>query len=307
TRLPSGQWLAFPISLLAAATEVFRHASANGYTVAYHVELARRPESASLAKLLIPALARLSTKGRQPALESALQLAVGTLKTAGWTARERIAVGDDQHRGWLENLVLTAVRGQFPFYPDDFWSLQADGATSSSPGGAIREARPPDYHVRVLQALAPSVAAGPVTLRRKPPLPTQHGDYVFLSYAHADQTPMGTLLPLLQRAGVRIWYDAGIAAGKVWDDELEQRIRNAGAVVAWLSPHYEASRYCTREIKFADLLEKPILPISASRWTWGAGLQLMFQPLQIASFDEGRGFALFLAALQGAAPQVFSG
>jgi hypothetical protein len=47
------------------------------------------------------------------------------------------------------------------------------------------------------------------------------------------------------------------------------------------------------------------LAIAPTPWVWGSGLQLMFQELQVASFDQGRGFGAFRDALRTAAPRVF--
>ena len=131
------------------------------------------------------------------------------------------------------------------------------------------------------------------------------GDYAFISYAHTNAEFFKILLRELNTVGVRCWYDINIEAGSRWDEELEDRIRNAGVLIACMSDDYQESKYCKRELKFADLLDKTILPIAPSRWTWGPGLQMMFQELQVAFLDGGRGFTDFRRTLESVAPQVF--
>jgi hypothetical protein len=114
------------------------------------------------------------------------------------------------------------------------------------------------------------------------------------------------LTRLLDESHVRYWFDADIKPGATWDEELEQRISEAAVVVVCLTDEYERSRYCTREIKFADTQQKRILPIAPEPRVWGKGFQFMFQELQIGSFDDGRGFRAFRDALQAAAPGVFA-
>lgn len=168
------------------------------------------------------------------------------------------------------------------------------------------QTRAPGFVEELFEAIAPSAIETSATLPVAPPLPQAvAGDYVFVSYAHADRDYGHQIIARLQQAGIRVWFDAGIEPGTVWDAALESRLRESGAVVACLTAAYESSRYCTREIKFADLLAKPILPIARQAWVWGSGLQLMFQELQVAAFNDGAGFGALHAALKRAAPQVF--
>ena len=193
------------------------------------------------------------------------------------------------------------------FLPADFWTVGRDApVVPASPAAAIQRARTVDFPDQLLEAVAPSRNDKVLAVPQRSALPVSDGDYVFVSYAHANRDYGEQVIARLRDAGVRVWFDAGIQPGTVWDEELESRIRCAGAVVVCLTAHYEQSRYCTRELKFADLLAKPILPVAPTPWVWGSGLQLMFQELQVASFDQGRGFVALRDALRMAAPQVFA-
>ena len=306
--LPSGQWFALPVSLRDAAIDVLQHAQANGYAVGYRVELAARRADAGLARRLVPALAAIATRKRQPEIEAALQEAIECASSDGWSARESFLLPVDGTAGtWLDKLVLRRLKTTMAFLPADFWTVGRDApVVPASPAAAIQRARTVDFPDQLLEAVAPSRNDKVLAVPQRSALPVSDGDYVFVSYAHANRDYGEQVIARLRDAGVRVWFDAGIQPGTVWDEELESRIRCAGAVVVCLTAHYEQSRYCTRELKFADLLAKPILPVAPTPWVWGSGLQLMFQELQVASFDQGRGFVALRDALRMAAPQVFA-
>jgi nucleotide-binding universal stress UspA family protein len=188
-------------------------------------------------------------------------------------------------------------------------ALSADArepGDEASFGAAIQGARSAAYLDDVLARLLPSHPAAPFVAASSA-MPADAGSYVFLSYAHADRAFAHQVVERLARAGVKVWYDTGIEPGTAWDDELEQRIRGACGLVACVSSSFEQSRWCTRELKFADFLRKPIVPVAAEPWTWGEGLQLMFQSLQVASFDHGRGAPALLATLRRHAAAAFAG
>ena len=305
--LQRGQWVALPVPLLDAAVDLLRHAQSNGLELWYHIRLHVREGDATLARRLIPAVAELSTHGSRPDLEQALRDTIGIVSAEGWTALESFVVPSaGASRTWLENLIERRLEAAMPFVPKDYWTLQWNEDPQHDDSADVQQARDPTYPDRVLEALVPSQADSPLPLAVSRPVPSVDGDYVFISYAHADRDYGLRLVDLLSESGVRVWWDKGIEAGTVWDEELERRIRDAGAVVVCLTATYEQSRYCTRELKFADLKSKAILPIAITPWTWGEGLQLMFQELQVSAFEDGRGFPAFRDALRAAAPGVFA-
>ncbi|PTS75484.1 hypothetical protein DBR17_15780 [Sphingomonas sp. HMWF008] len=114
-----------------------------------------------------------------------------------------------------------------------------------------------------------------------PPPPPVTGPFAFVSYAHRDAARVTAMVAGLRARGLSVWYDEGIKGGDLWDECLEQRIRDAALFIACLSPAFEVSRYCRREIKFADMLGTPILPLSEASREWGKGLALMFSERQI--------------------------
>jgi len=306
-RLPGGQWFALPAPLPDAAIDVLQHAQANGFEVVYQVELQARTADSGLARSLVPALAAIAMRKRQPEIEAALEEAIEWASSDGWLAHESFLLPAGAAADWLDKLLLRRLKASMAFLPADFWTIVRDAPATepASPATAIQRARAADFLDHLLDTIAPSRNEEVLAQPRRVAPPAVDGDYVFVSYAHADRSYGDQVITRLRDAGVRVWFDAGIQAGTVWDEELESRIRAAGAVVVCLTAHYERSRYCTRELKFADLLAKPILPIAPTPWVWGSGLQLMFQELQVASFDQGHGFSALRDALQAAAPRVF--
>lgn len=311
--LPGGQWFALPASLRAAAADVLQHAQANGIDVCYRVEIAARDADPTLARKLIPALAAVAIRGRQPDVEAALKDAITITNADGWAASESFIVADDGAADWIARLVRRRLNADF--LPANYWGLvnaaetPGESAADETPATAMLRVRGSDFIEELFETIAPSLNQKVLAQPARPPMPMPTaiaGDYVFVSYAHADREYGNQIIARLQNAGVRVWFDAGIEPGTVWDDTLESRLRDAGAVVVCLTAAYEASRYCTREIKFADLLAKPILPIAPQAWVWGSGLQLMFQELQVAAYNQGPGFEALRDALRSTAPQVFA-
>ncbi|HRO57743.1 MAG TPA: toll/interleukin-1 receptor domain-containing protein [Burkholderiaceae bacterium] len=299
--------LAIPASLQDPAVDVLRYAREIGCEIVYRIELRTRPADVGLARRLIPALAAISRNGRHPELEGALREAVEWVSRDGWAAHESFMLPADANSSWLENLVLHRLRTGTRSLPSDFWTLlHGSPGTSAGAAAMVQITRDMAFPDRLLDAIVPSTEDGAaLALRPRSSSPSSAGDYAFVSYAHANRDYGQKVIALLQAAGVRVWFDAGIKPGTVWDETLEARIRDAGAIVVCLTANYEGSRYCTRELKFADFLGKPILPIALTPWVWGAGLQLMFQELQVASFGQGEGFVALREALWEVAPRVF--
>jgi hypothetical protein len=60
---------------------------------------------------------------------------------------------------------------------------------------------------------------------------------------------------------VPVWYDRGIPGGAEWDDVIEQQLSRSRVVLVCASQAAIASKYVRREVKFADALDVPILPV----------------------------------------------
>lgn len=66
----------------------------------------------------------------------------------------------------------------------------------------------------------------------------------------------------LETACFNVWTDEGIEVGtESWKESIEQAIRDAQVMVVLLSPSANDSKWVQREIDFAELHGKPILPL----------------------------------------------
>jgi hypothetical protein len=82
------------------------------------------------------------------------------------------------------------------------------------------------------------------------------GTDIFLSYARADRTPARMFAEAFIDEGFSVWWDAVLQAGQTFDEVIEQRLRDAGAVVVLWSPRSVASRWVRAEATQADRRNK---------------------------------------------------
>ena len=121
--------------------------------------------------------------------------------------------------------------------------------------------------------------------------------YVFVSYKHDDFEIINPVLSALGDTGVRYWYDRGIPGGSEWDEVLEDKIAECDILLAFVSAGAVKSKYCRREMKFADALDKPILAVKLEDAELAHGLQMLllqYQMLDVkaADFDQALTSAL---------------
>ena len=122
-----------------------------------------------------------------------------------------------------------------------------------------------DFHEDYQSALRKLLQALPTYLQSTGPVavPAQRSKgYAFLSYAEEDADFVhDTLTPVLTSRALSFWefrsaerrYDTSIAR------ELEDRIDNAAALVAVLSPEWKSSEWTERELMYAEAVERPRL------------------------------------------------
>lgn len=116
------------------------------------------------------------------------------------------------------------------------------------------------------------------------PAPSSDPGSAFISYAHSDAGMVYPHLDAFEKSGLRFWYDKGIAIGSDWNEELERRLSSAGIVIAFISERSVQSRYCRREIKYADIIGKPIAPIRLDNAALEGALSFILSDLQ--QFDH---------------------
>jgi hypothetical protein len=79
---------------------------------------------------------------------------------------------------------------------------------------------------------------------------------IFLSYARQDRPTARTFAECLAEEGFSVWWDASLHSGETFDEVIEQRLRDARAVVVLWSPRSVASRWVRAEATLADRRNK---------------------------------------------------
>ena len=80
---------------------------------------------------------------------------------------------------------------------------------------------------------------------------------VFISYARADKARVAPLVAAIEAKGWSVWWDPEIAPGREFDDEIDQELQAAKAVLVVWTPTSVASRWVRGEAR--DAAERGIL------------------------------------------------
>ena len=75
---------------------------------------------------------------------------------------------------------------------------------------------------------------------------------VFISYARPDRPIARVFAETLIEEGFQVWWDATLHSGETFDEVIEQRLRDAKAVVVLWSPRSVGSRWVRAEATLAD-------------------------------------------------------
>lgn len=84
---------------------------------------------------------------------------------------------------------------------------------------------------------------------------------LFISYSTRDRADLDDLLSALRRAREDIWFDEDLGGGEVWWQMICERIRGCGVFVFAMSDNSLESKACLAELRYAQDLGKPVLPI----------------------------------------------
>jgi hypothetical protein len=133
----------------------------------------------------------------------------------------------------------------------------------------------------------PEPAADANVLAPPPPPYDGAGPFVFLSYKRRDLARVVPLIRAVQQLGVPVWYDRGIPGGAEWDEVIEDRVRRARFLIVCASQAAVESRYVRREVKFADALEVPILPVLLERVDFAHGMGMLLTQYQMLDTRAG--------------------
>jgi hypothetical protein len=183
--------------------------------------------------------------------------------------------------------------------PDDsspYAALLREGDVQHSSFGSfkdevLRYLTTPEGPLRALASPEPDLDSDAVDGSDMPAPDLGSDEYFFISYTRSDVRRVAPILHLLRKSGHRFWYDKGIAGGAEWDAEIEARLRSCRGVVFLSSQAAIKSRYVRREVKFADRLEKPLIPIKLEDTVLSEGMDILltqYQMLDPAAPDFAR-------------------
>lgn len=84
---------------------------------------------------------------------------------------------------------------------------------------------------------------------------------LFVSYTRQDEALVRALKDDLERVGRSVWLDHQIHGGERWWQEIIQQIQNAEVFLFALSKNSWRSRPCRAELRYAEQLQVPVIPV----------------------------------------------
>jgi hypothetical protein len=309
-RTTQGPWLARGDRLTPCLAALAQEAVALGHAFSYQVNLAPFQRSADqLRRIGRNVIALEDVPGLRPALLSEQRRLFEQARRATLIVEEFVATDDTpEAKHWLSAALtrlmgpIAAERGLSPpsFPPvspeEESIALMLHGAVLNGEDwtaddlicaqtadeafwAATVRLRPPQG-----RKTPPPSATRPEPMEPPPggkppvqPVPP----HFFLSYRRSDFPAIRPVLTMMVQRNIPVWYDGGIEVGTAWIEVLERKIDEATAVLAMMSPDFLASRYCRREIMYADTIGKPILPIVLVPGELGHGLRFILHATQM--------------------------
>jgi len=104
--------------------------------------------------------------------------------------------------------------------------------------------------------------------------------YVFASYSHKDDVLVFPELMSLHQAGVRIWYDEGVAPAAEWPEYIAGALDQATSFLVFISRNAVQSRNVRNEIGMALKRDKPFLAVHLEDTPLPLGLELRMGDIQ---------------------------
>ncbi len=84
---------------------------------------------------------------------------------------------------------------------------------------------------------------------------------LFVSHASQDRSAIDGLLAVLRRTGREVWLDDELGGGEAWWQSILEKIRDSKVFIIALSNNALASKPCAAELRYAQALRRPILPV----------------------------------------------
>lgn len=89
------------------------------------------------------------------------------------------------------------------------------------------------------------------TLPAQSPIRWPDTSYVFVSYAHVDRALVQPYVLGLQKLGVRLWWDNGLAPDGEWAGAVADAIVGCSVFLVLVTRGVATSEYCFRELRIA--------------------------------------------------------
>jgi hypothetical protein len=174
--------------------------------------------------------------------------------------------------------------------------LEATGPSGNPPAGA-----------EPLFTSLTGPSAGPIAGAGGASASAGEGPFLFISYARADSGLVYPLVEQLARQRVSVWIDRKLIGGEDWISELEARLINCSGVLAVVSPSFTSSKYCVRELHFADALGRPIIPVFLSTVELKGGANFILHRIQRIMLGGPADHEAIIAAIRKQAPTTING
>ena len=84
---------------------------------------------------------------------------------------------------------------------------------------------------------------------------------LFISYSSRDGAALAKVTAALRRAHIEAWLDEELTGGEAWWNAILEQIRACDVFIVALSKNYLESKPCQAELRYAQELNRPILPV----------------------------------------------
>jgi hypothetical protein len=186
-----------------------------------------------------------------------------------------------------------------------------DRCMSCLPLGFTAGGTPPPEPEPLALSLGPTGPGAPLGSGGFPPTPAApEGDakpFLFISYARADGERVYPMVDDLARIGASIWIDRRIVGGDDWVVELETRLLRCSGILAFVSTSFVTSKYCGREVRFGDALNKKIIPIYLESVELSGGLNFIMHAMQKVMMIQRSDSTDIVTAIKTHMPMAYAG
>ncbi len=125
--------------------------------------------------------------------------------------------------------------------------------------------------------------------------------YLFISYSHKNRSQLQQVRSMLQKRGIRFWYDRGLSSGVDFSQEIASHLEHAACCLLLLSPEAVESDFVKDEIHFAKNHRIPIHPLKLEEFKEPIEIELWLGRIQMVMLGPGYEQEL----LRSLPPEVF--